>query len=68
MRTFFSLLLIIVKLYIFCKITYLLYMTNADPINYPIDSLTWWIYLLVFDIWLQFVLPNNEDIDTNESK
>ena len=43
-------------------------MTNTDPINYPIESLTWWIYFLVFDIWLQFVLPNNEDIDTNESK
>jgi hypothetical protein len=26
-------------------------------VEYPMDKLTWWGYLLIFDIWLQFVLP-----------
>ena len=34
-------------------------MTNHYPSDYPIESLTWWIYFLVFDIWLELNLPQN---------
>ena len=57
MRDFFKLILVLIKIYIFCKIIYLLYMTNHYPSEYPIESLTWWIYFLVFDIWLELNLP-----------
>lgn len=56
---FLKLILLLIKIYIFCKIIYLLYMTNNYPSDYPIESLTWWIYFLVFDIWLELNLPQN---------
>jgi hypothetical protein len=27
-------------------------MTSLYPENYPISLLTWWIYFLIFDLWL----------------
>jgi hypothetical protein len=52
-----GLILLITRIYIVCKIGFLLFMTQLNPETYPISILTWWIYFLVFDIWLQIVLP-----------
>ena len=52
MKTFFTFILFAIKLYIIFKVGSLLYYTTTDPINYPIEKLTWWIYFLVFEIWL----------------
>jgi hypothetical protein len=47
-----SVLLIILRIYIFAKLVYLFWMTSLYPENYPISLLTWWIYFLIFDLWL----------------
>ena len=49
--------LLVSRIYIIYKVISLLYLTQSNPVEYPIDKLTWWGYLLIFDIWLQFVLP-----------
>ena len=52
MKTFFGFVLSVIRLFILVKVTYLLYKTSVDEVNYPLDKLTWWIYYLVFDIWM----------------
>ena len=49
--------LLVSRIYIIYKLVILLYLTQSNPVEYPMDKLTWWGYLLIFDIWLQFVLP-----------
>jgi hypothetical protein len=49
--------LLVSRVYIIYKLVFLLYLTQSNPVEYPMDKLTWWGYLLIFDIWLQFVLP-----------
>jgi hypothetical protein len=51
------LILLVSRIYITYKLITLLYLTQLNPVEYPMDKLTWWGYLLIFDIWLQFVLP-----------
>jgi hypothetical protein len=65
-RTFY----ILVRIYIFAKIFYLLVVTIYYPETYPISLLTWWIYFLIFDIWLDYKLPNktNTPNEPNESE
>jgi hypothetical protein len=59
------LILLVSRIYITYKLITLLYLTQLNPVEYPMDKLTWWGYLLLFDIWLQLVLPpmekNKED-------
>lgn len=55
--------LLVSRVYIIYKLVILLYLTQSNPVEYPIDKLTWWGYLLIFDIWLQLVLP---PIDENK--
>ena len=62
MSKLFGILLLIGRIYIICKITFLLFMTQLNPMEYPMEKLTWWIYFLVFDIWLQIMLPPTEDL------
>jgi len=57
MSRIFGLILLITRIYIVCRLVFLLFMTQLNPETYPISILTWWIYFLVFDIWLQIVLP-----------
>jgi len=47
---------LLLRIYVMINIIYLLYVTKTDE-NHPINELTWWIYFLVFDIWLQFFIP-----------
>jgi hypothetical protein len=37
--------------------------TSAYPESYPISLLTWWIYFLIFDIWLEVMLPSKKNDD-----
>lgn len=55
--------LLVLRVYIIYKLVILLYLTQSNPVEYPMDKLTWWGYLLIFDIWLQLVLP---PIDENK--
>lgn len=61
MKIFFNLLIFIIKLLITIKVSYLLYMTYNNPTNVIIDKLSWWICLLVFDIWLMSNLPQPKE-------
>jgi len=63
MGRLFGILLLIGRVYIICRIVFLLFMTQQNPQEYPLEKLTWWIYFLVFDIWLQLVLPPTEEQD-----
>jgi hypothetical protein len=54
---FLALILLVSRIYIIYKLITLLYWTQQNPIEYPMDKLTWWSCLLIFDIWLQNVLP-----------
>lgn len=63
----------LIRIYIFAKVFYLMYMNYINPETYPISLLTWWIYFMIFDIWLDHLLTDkrpekfkNED-NNNES-
>jgi hypothetical protein len=38
----------------------LLFQTSIWPDQYPTSLLTWWVYYLVFDMWMFFMLPGDE--------
>jgi hypothetical protein len=42
----------LLRIFILIKVSYLLFMTNLYPNEYPLSLLNWWIYYLIFDIWL----------------
>jgi hypothetical protein len=58
-----ALILLVSRIYIIYKLITLLYWTQQNPIEYPMDKLTWWSCLLIFDIWLQNVLPSMDSED-----
>jgi hypothetical protein len=60
MKKFLAFTLILVRFYIIFKVITLLYFTKVDPNNYHIDNLIWWGVFLIFDIWLQFILPKED--------
>jgi len=66
MKKFLIFLTIVVRIYIATNILVLLYLTNLNSDRHPISDLTWWIYFLVFDIWLQLILPKSPDDDKLE--
>lgn len=61
MKGLISILLIVLRICVFVKVIYLLYMTKRFPSDYPMNDLIWWICYLCFDIWLQFILPNENE-------
>lgn len=58
---------IIIRIYVFAKIFFLMFMTYFYPESYTIDTLTWWIYFLVFDIWLSQMLPDSKRVKKNDN-
>ena len=66
MKKFLIFLTIVARIYIATNIIVLLYLTNLNSDRHPISDLTWWIYFLVFDIWLQLILPKPSDDDKFE--
>ena len=60
---------IIVRVYVFAKVFFLMCMCYLYPESYPISLLTWWIYFLIFDIWLETILPNKQSqINNNDDE
>jgi hypothetical protein len=51
----------LLRFFIACKVFYLLYMNTENPIEYPIEGITWWIYFLVLDIWINNIFTEKED-------
>lgn len=60
MLLIYSLFYIFVRIYVFAKVFFLMWMTYYYPETYPISSLTWWMYFLIFDIWLATIIPNTD--------
>jgi hypothetical protein len=52
MLLFLKFLHILLRIFVFAKISYLLWVTHYYPISYNFNELTWWIYFVIFDIWL----------------
>ena len=59
MKKFLMVFLILVRLYICYKVIGGLIMNSINPTQYPLENITWWVYYLIFDIWLQQIIPNN---------
>jgi hypothetical protein len=60
MKILISFIMVILRIFILVYMVYLLYMTKKHPSEYPVENLIWWICFLCFDIWLQFMMPNDE--------
>lgn len=58
-----ALILLVSRIYIIYKLISLLYLTQQNPIEYPMEKLNWWSCLLIFDIWIQSVLPSIDKED-----
>ena len=43
---------LLAKAFIFIKVGYLLIMTAIQPDMFPMSSLTWWGFFILFDIWI----------------
>ena len=58
-----ALILLVSRIYIIYKLISLLYLTQQNLIEYPMEKLNWWSCLLIFDIWLHYVLPSMDKED-----
>lgn len=58
-----ALILLVSRIYIIYKLISLLYLTQQNLIEYPMEKLNWWSCLLIFDIWIQFALPSMDKED-----
>lgn len=60
--------ILFVRIFTLCKITILFLQTSIYPDRYDVSLLTWWIYLLIFDIWVLTQVPAPKDTsDTQEN-
>lgn len=66
MKKFLSIILIAIRIYISYKFVGGLIMNMINPKDFPIDNLNWLLYYLVFDIWIQLVIPNTISDNTIE--
>lgn len=67
MKSIFKFLLIIIRIFIAYKVITLLSNCSGNYDQTSINKLIWWGVFLIFDIWLQLVLPSSDD-DTNNEK
>lgn len=51
----------LLRIFVVFKVVYLLYMNSQNPSDYPIEGITWWIYFLIFDIWVNIVFTDKEE-------
>lgn len=58
MKNFLSLILIGIRIYICFKFVGGLILNTINPNDFPLDNLNWLLYYLVFDIWVQLIIPN----------
>jgi hypothetical protein len=66
MKKFLSVFLIGIRIYICFKFVGGLIMNTVNPNEYPLQNLDWLLYYLVFDIWIQLVIPNTISENTTE--
>jgi hypothetical protein len=64
---FYRIFFIATKLFVFAKVSYLLFMTSYNPELYPLSMLNWWIYFLIFDIWMNSMLPNEKPLKKGDN-
>jgi hypothetical protein len=60
MRHFFIFIFALVKLIIAINIIYLLWVSWRDNTGVEFQKLTWWVYFMIFDIWLEKTVSSNE--------
>jgi hypothetical protein len=68
MKKFLMIFLIVIRLYVCYRVVGGLIMNSINPQQNPLDNITWWIYYLIFDIWLQQIIPNNVSESNDESE
>jgi len=66
MKNFLTLILIGIRIYICFKFVGGLILNSVNPNEYPLQNLNWLLYYLVFDIWVQLVIPNSVSNETTE--
>jgi hypothetical protein len=66
MANFFKFILIGLRIFICYKFITLLYQSSANYDDLTLKHLDWWVAYLVFDIWLQFVIPSSYNNDEKE--
>jgi hypothetical protein len=54
-------LILFFRIFIVLKLLLLFLQTSLYPEKYDVSSLTWWIYLLIFDIWVLTQIPAPEE-------
>jgi hypothetical protein len=59
-------LILFLRIFIVLKLIILFLQTSLYPEKYDVSSLTWWIYLLVFDIWILTQIPSPEEKSDND--
>ena len=60
MKVFFVFIMAIIRLLIMVNIVYLLFVSWKEPSGVEFKKLTWWVYFMVFDIWLEKSVNSNE--------
>jgi hypothetical protein len=68
MKKFLMIFLVVIRLYVCYRVVGGLIMNSINPQQNPLDNITWWIYYLIFDIWLQQIIPNNVSESNDESE
>jgi len=64
--------LTVVRVFIFFKMSYLLYFTFLQPQNFKITEMGWFVCFMILDMWLlivvKFTIPTKEEIDEEMNK
>jgi hypothetical protein len=64
--------LTVVRVFIFFKMSYLLYFTFFQPQNFKITEMGWFVCFMILDMWLlivvKFTIPTKEEIDEEMNK
>ncbi len=63
MKSLFYFILVVIRILIIINITYLLWCGWKYPDSLESTKLTWWVYYMVFDIWLDRMVNSPKDLD-----
>lgn len=68
MTMLFNILVAIARIYLGIKFLWVLIMNQVNPENYPLESLQWFLYFMIFDIWLHAISRNVKMNDDEQGK
>lgn len=68
MTMLFNILVAIARIYLGIKFLWVLIMNQVNPENYPLESLQWFLYFMIFDIWLHSISRNVKMNDDEQGK